>query len=85
MQRQGRAALHALIVETFNLQVVRAEQTLTAGAADEQTVGHLAVDVGTPVLLLNRTTFTRDNIGVEARTSGGGPTSSATRPRFIER
>ena len=69
MQRQGRAALHALIVETFNLQVVRAEQTLTAGAADEQTARHLAVDVGTPMLLLHRTTFMRDNIVVETRTS----------------
>lgn len=63
--------LYALIVETFNVPVVRAEETLTAGAADEQTARHLGIDIGTPVLVLNRTTFTRDNTIVEVRTSKG--------------
>lgn len=63
--------LYALIVEKFHVSVVRAEETLTAGAADRQTAAHLAISPGTPVLVLNRTTYTRDNQIVEVRTSKG--------------
>ena len=63
--------LYALIVEKFKLPVVRAEETLTAGATDEQTASHLLIDPGTPVLVLNRTTYTRDNQIIEVRTSKG--------------
>ena len=63
--------LYALIVEKFQIPVVRAEETLTAGAADRQTAEHLAISPGTPVLVLNRTTYTRDNQIIEVRTSKG--------------
>ena len=63
--------LYALIVEKFDVPVVRAEETLTAGAADRQTAQHLEISPGTPVLVLNRTTYTRDNQIVEIRTSKG--------------
>ena len=63
--------LYALIVEKFHVPVVRAEETLTAGAADKQTAQHLAISPGTPVLVLNRTTYTRDNQIIEVRTSKG--------------
>lgn len=63
--------LYALIVERFHVPVVRAQETLTAGAADEKTARHLAIDPGTPVLVLNRTTYTRDNQIIEVRTSKG--------------
>jgi GntR family transcriptional regulator len=60
-----------LIVETFNLQVVRAEETLTVD------VGRRA-DSWLPDrrrrhsrAATQRTTFTRENIVVEVRTSGG--------------
>ena len=63
--------LYALIVDRFQVPVVRAEETLTAGAADRQTAEHLAISPGTPVLVLNRTTYTRDNQIIEVRTSKG--------------
>jgi len=63
--------LYALIVEKFDVPVVRAEETLTADAADSHTAGHLAISPGTPVLVLNRTTYTRDNQIIEVRTSKG--------------
>lgn len=63
--------LYALIVEKFHVPVVRAEETLTAGAADEKTARHLMIEPGTPVLVLNRTTYTRDNQIIEVRTSKG--------------
>lgn len=63
--------LYALIVEEFGVPVVRAEETLTAGPADERTAEHLDIDVGAPVLVLNRTTYTRGNQIIEVRTSKG--------------
>ena len=63
--------LYALIVEKFRVPVVRAEETLTADAADEHTAMLLSIAAGTPVLVLNRTTYTRGNSVVEVRTSKG--------------
>jgi len=63
--------LYALIVEKYRVPVVRAEETLTAGAADEHTAALLKIAAGTPVLVLNRTTYTRRNRIVEVRTSKG--------------
>lgn len=63
--------LYALIVERYNVPVVRAEETLTAGAADPQTAGLLHIEAGSPVLVLSRTTYTRDNKIIEVRTSKG--------------
>ena len=63
--------LYALIVEEFNVPIIRAEETLLAGAADAYTAEQLKIEVGTPVLILNRTTYTSDNVVVEMRTSMG--------------
>ena len=63
--------LYALIVEKFEVPVVRAEETLTAGAANEHTAEVLKIAQGTPVLVLNRTTYTKANRIIEVRTSKG--------------
>jgi len=63
--------LYALIVEKFGIPVVRAEETLTADAADEQTAKILGIDPGAPVLVLNRVTYTTGDRIVEIRISKG--------------
>lgn len=63
--------LYAIIVEQFHVPIVRAEETLTAGAADNHTARLLNIAPGDPVLILNRTTYTTGNRIVEARTSKG--------------
>lgn len=68
--------LYALIVEKYQVPVVRAEETLTAGAADEHTAELLKIAPGIPVLVLNRTTYTKANRIIEVRTSKGRPRDS---------
>jgi GntR family transcriptional regulator len=63
--------LYGLIVEKFHVPVVRAEETLTAGAADAHTAEVLQVKPGTPVLVLSRTTYSTNNTIIEVRTSRG--------------
>ncbi len=63
--------LYALIVEKYNVPVVRAKETLTAGAASSKTAKTLQISPGTPVLVLNRTTYTTENRIIEVRTSKG--------------
>ena len=63
--------MYALIVEDFNVPIIRAEETLLAGAADAYTAEQLEIQEGAPVLILNRTTYTIDNVVVEMRTSMG--------------
>lgn len=62
---------YALIVEKYGIPVVRAEETLTAGAADAQTAQTLGIDIGAPVLVLNRETYTSNNRIIEIRVSKG--------------
>ena len=62
---------YALIVEKYGIPVVRAEETLTAGAADERTAQILGIDPGAPVLVLHRETFTTNNRIIETRVSKG--------------
>ena len=62
---------YALIVEKYKVPVVRAEETLTADAADEHTAKILEIPLGSPVLALNRTTYTTGNHIIEVRTSKG--------------
>lgn len=62
---------YAVIVEKFGIPVVRAEETLTADAADEQTAKILGIDPGAPILVLNRVTYTTDNRIIEIRVSKG--------------
>ena len=63
--------LYALIVEKYGVPVVRAEETLTADAADPHTAEMLQIEQGAPVLALNRLTYTVDNQIIEVRTSKG--------------
>lgn len=62
---------YALIVEKYAIPVVRAEETLTAEAADEHTANVLKIEAGTPVLVLHRVTYTTDNRIIELRVSKG--------------
>lgn len=62
---------YALIVEKYNIPIVRASETLTAEAADEHTASKLNIAVGTPVLVLYRMTYTTENRLVEVRISKG--------------
>jgi len=63
--------LYALIVEKYNVPVVRANETLTAGAAGSKSAKILHIEPGTPVLVLNRITYTTENRIIEVRTSKG--------------
>lgn len=62
---------YALIVDQYGIPIVRAEETLTAEACDEITADKLGVDVGTPVVVLKRTTYTVNDKIVEVRTTKG--------------
>lgn len=62
---------YALIVEKYNIPVVRAEETLTAEAADDHTAGILNITPGDPVLVLHRVTYTSANKIIEVRISKG--------------
>ncbi len=63
--------LYALIVEKYKIPVVRAEETLTAEAADSQTAAKLKIEPGTPVVVLKRVTHTSGERIIEVRTSKG--------------
>jgi len=62
---------YALIVEKYGIPVVRAEEMLTADAADEQTAQILGIPTGAPVLVLNRVTYTTGDRIIEIRVSKG--------------
>ena len=62
---------YALIVEKYGIPVVRAEETLTADAADEHTAQILGIAPGAPVLVLHRETYTTNNRVIETRVSKG--------------
>ena len=51
--------------------MVRAEETLTADAADAQTAEILGIEPGAPVLVLHRETYTTNNRIIEFRVSKG--------------
>ena len=63
--------LYALVLDHFGVPIIRAEETLTAGAADEKTAGIIQVSKGTPVVVLKRTTYSRGDRVVEVRTTKG--------------
>jgi GntR family transcriptional regulator len=62
---------YALVVDKYNVPVVRAEETLTAEMITEKTARILEVEMNTPVLVLHRKTFTRDNEIIEIRITKG--------------
>jgi GntR family transcriptional regulator len=63
--------LYALILDRFGIPVVRAMETLTADAADTKTANIIGVNEGTPVIVLKRMTYTKDDRIVEVRTTKG--------------
>ncbi len=62
---------YAVVVEKFGVPVLRAEETLTAEAADEETAGKLEIEVGVPVVVLKRVTYTTNDQIIEVRTTKG--------------
>ena len=62
---------YALIEEKYQVPVIRAEETLTAQACDKETAGKLEIEVKSPVVVLNRLTYSTDNKIIEVRTSKG--------------
>jgi GntR family transcriptional regulator len=62
---------YALIVEKYRIPIVRANEILTAEAADQHTANKLNIEPGTPVLVLHRMTYTTENRLVEVRISKG--------------
>lgn len=62
---------YALVVERYGVPVLRAEETLTAEAADEETARKLDIDTQSPVVVLNRLTYTTNDRIIEVRTSKG--------------
>jgi len=62
---------YAVVVDKYNVPIVRAEETLTAEITTEKTARILDIDIASPVLVLNRTTYTRDNQIIEIRTTKG--------------
>ena len=62
---------YALVEDKYNVPVVRAEETLTAEIATEKTAAILEIDITAPVLVLHRTTYTRNNEIIEIRITKG--------------
>jgi GntR family transcriptional regulator len=62
---------YALIVDHYQIPIVRAEETLTAEACDKNTAAKLTIKEGSPVVVLNRSTYTVGDKIVEVRTTKG--------------
>ena len=62
---------YALIEEKYDIPVIRAEETLTAGICDEYTAKRLKIKLSQPVVLLHRTTYSTDDRVIEARIAKG--------------
>ncbi|HET8791676.1 MAG TPA: GntR family transcriptional regulator [Modicisalibacter sp.] len=63
--------LYALVLNRYGVPIVRAQETLTAEAADAKTAEMIGITKGTPVVVLKRTTYTQDDRIVEVRTTKG--------------
>jgi len=62
---------YALIVDQYEIPIVRAEETLTAEACDSNTAEKLNVELNSPIVVLNRSTYTVSDKIVEVRTTKG--------------
>jgi GntR family transcriptional regulator len=65
--------LYAVVVDQFDLPIIRSEESLTAEAADKNTAKALDVEVGSPLVVLHRLTYSKDNKPVEFRITRGRP------------
>jgi len=63
--------MYAVIVEKFGVPVVRAEETLTAEAADKRTARLLQVETKDPLVVLIRLTYTLQERPIEYRVTRG--------------
>lgn len=63
--------MYAVIVEKFDVPVVRAEETLTAEAADKRTAKLLQIDPRQPLVVLMRLTYTVQERPIEYRVTRG--------------
>lgn len=63
--------LYAMVLNRYNVPIVRAQETLTADAADDATAKIIGVKPGTPVVVLKRVTYTTGDRIVEVRTTKG--------------
>ncbi len=63
--------MYALVVEKYNVPVVRAEETLTADVADKDTANILGIPEKSPVVVLVRHTYSRNNKMIEYRKTVG--------------
>ena len=64
---------YALIAERFNVHVTKAEETLTAQAANQEIAKTLQIEPGSPLVVLLRTTYTNNNKIIEYRITRGRP------------
>ena len=63
--------LYAVVVDQFNLPIVRSEESLTAEIADQYTASLLDIKVGDPLVVLHRLTYSKNNQPVEFRITRG--------------
>ena len=63
--------LYAVVVDQFNLPIVRSEESLTAEIADQDTAVLLNIKVGDPLVVLHRLTYSKNNQPVEFRITRG--------------
>jgi GntR family transcriptional regulator len=62
---------YEVVVDKYSIPIIKAAETLTAEGATKKTAAILEIEVNAPVLVLNRTTYTRDNQTIEIRTTKG--------------
>ena len=65
--RGGERSLYSLFESDFGVRMINAEEHLRAVVADEQSAELLGVQVGDPLLLVERTAYTYGNKPVEWR------------------
>jgi GntR family transcriptional regulator len=63
--------LYAVVVDQFDLPIVRSEESLTAEIADQTTAASLGIAVGEPLVVLHRLTYSKNNLPVEFRITRG--------------
>ena len=63
--------LYAVVVDQFNLPIVRSEESLTAEIADQDTAALLNIKVGDPLVVLHHLTYSKNNQPVEFRITRG--------------
>lgn len=63
--------LYAVVVDQFNLPIIRSEESLTAEIADQVTASRLGIKVGDPLVVLHRLTYSKNNQPVEFRITRG--------------